>query len=115
MVGLTPNQKDKISGAIRAKKPVTIRLSPAQFVGADRVMLTERQINKIMKCKKANTGVDITFSIAQLQQQRGGWIFPLLAGLAGSILPSLISKFTGRGRFLSNEQGRGLVLPGTRR
>jgi hypothetical protein len=103
-LNLTPCQKDKMASAVRTKKSVTIRLSPDQLQGSDQVMLTDRQISKIQKHEKLRTGLDLTFSVQQLSQQKGGWIIPLLASLAGGILPSIISRFTG---------GKGLVLPGT--
>ena len=58
------------------------------------------------------TGLDITFSATQLSKQIGGFIGALLAGLAGTLLPTIISKITGHG---VRKKGRGLVLPGTSR
>jgi len=109
-LNLTDNQKRKLADGVKSKKAVTVRLSPNQFNGSDRVMLTNQQINQLAKHKKNNTGVDITFSATQLSKQKGGFLGALLAGLAGTLLPTIISKITGNGK-----KGRGLVLPGTYR
>jgi hypothetical protein len=109
-LNLTQCQKSKIADAARAKKAVTIRLSSDQLHGSDQLMLTDRQITSIKKHEKLHTGLDITLSVQQLSQQRGGWIIPLLASLAGGILPSIISKFTGNGLYLPGTQGRGRFL-----
>lgn len=123
-LNLTDTQKKKIASSIKAKKSVTIRLSPTQYSGPDKTMLTMQQIDKIAKHKKANTGIDISFSVTQLSKQKGGWLGALLASLAGSILPSLLSKLIpsgnglkrkGKGLTLPGTGGRGVFLPGTRR
>jgi len=111
-LNLTDNQKRKLADGVKSKKAVTIRLSPNQFNGPSKVMLTKQQINQLAKHKMNNTGLDITFSATQLSKQIGGFIGALLAGLAGTLLPTIISKITGHG---ARKKGRGLVLPGTSR
>jgi len=105
-LSLTDIQKSKIANSITKKKSTTIRLTPYQYQGNDKLMLTKQQIAKIVKHKQLGTGVDITLSVAQLKKQKGGWIAPLLIGLAGSILPSLF----GKGLTLPGTSGRGLFL-----
>ena len=113
-LNLTPCQKGKMANAVRSKKSVAIRLSHDQLHGSDQVMLTDRQISKIQKHEKLHTGLDLTFSVQQLSQQKGGWIIPLLTSLAGGILPSIIAKFTGKGLVLPGTQGRGRFLGSSR-
>ncbi len=99
-LNLTVTQKQKIARAINKKEAITIRLSKDQLHGSDKMMLTQQQINKIAKHKRLGTGFDLKLSSTQLRTQSGGWIVPLLAGIAGSLFPSLLG-------------GRGLFLPGS--
>ena len=51
--------------------------------------------------------------LSKLQiSKQGGFIGTLLAGLAGSLLPSLLG---GKGLVLPGSKGKGLMLPGTKR
>jgi hypothetical protein len=106
-LSLSSAQKIKIAKAIKMQQPVTIRLSPNQYNGVDKLNLTKYQIVKLMKHKQLKSGVDIKLSVTQLKKQQGGWIGSLLASLAGSLLPGLF------GKGLKKRTAKGLFLPGT--
>lgn len=108
-LNLSATQKQKIARAVHKKEAITIRLSKDQLHGYDKMMLTEQQIKKITKHKGLGTGFDLKLSSTQLRAQNGGWIGSLLAGIAGSLLPSLL----GKGLTLPGTTGRGLFLPGS--
>ena len=58
-------------------------------------------------------GSDVTLKLSKLQiSKQGDFLETLLAGLAGSLLPSLLG---GKGLVLPGTNGKGLVLPGTKR
>ena len=62
---------------------------------------------------KQKVQVRVTLKLSKLQiSKQGGFIGTLLAGLAGSLLPSLLG---GKGLVLPGSKGKGLMLPGTKR
>ena len=69
------------------------------------------QVNKINDAKAKGSGVTLKLSKLKISKQ-GGFIGTLLAGSAGSLLPSLLG---GKGLVLPGSKGKGLMLPGTKR
>lgn len=92
-VDLTDCQKRNIANAYSNKKGLTIRLSVEQIRGnKDKLLLTQRQINKIEKHKNNNSGVDLDVSFKQLRTMQLGGVLPLiplLTGAAKSVLAPL--------------------------
>lgn len=101
-VGLTlsNNQKEKIKHAFQTKSGLTLKFDVRQLHGSDYLGLTKTQVKQINNAKAKNSGVTLKLSKAQISKQ-GGFLGTLLAGLAGSLLPSLLG-------------GKGLLLPGTK-
>lgn len=113
-VGLTlsNNQKEKIKHAFQNNSGLTLKFDAAQLHhGSDYLGLTKTQVKQINDAKQRNSGVILKLSKAQISKQ-GGFLGTLLAGLAGSLLPSLLG---GKGFALPGTKGKGLVLPGTRK
>jgi len=82
---LSDAQKKKFMSAVRTDKPVTIRMNQnAVNKGDDVLYLTKTQLNKLSKPGNH----DITFSITQLRNQRGGFLGALLP-LAKTFLPTI--------------------------
>ena len=48
-VKLSQGQKEKLARAIKSNNAVTLRLTKNELTGSDQLMLTKRQINKLMK------------------------------------------------------------------
>ena len=67
-VNLSEGQRKKLLTAHHNKSGITIRLSKSDLTGNDSLMLTQRQINKINKAKKAGRGVDIHISKTQIRK-----------------------------------------------
>ena len=109
-VTLTQDQKEKIKRAYQNKTELTIKLSKDQLSGTDFLGLTQTQIKKVKAAKTNMSGVTLKLSKLQISKQ-GGFLGTLLAGLAGSLLPSLLG---GKGLVLPGTKGKGLVLPGTK-
>ena len=112
-VGLTLSQfqKEKIKQAFQNKTGLTLTFNNHQLQGSDFLGLTKTQVNKINDAKAKGSGVTLKLSKLQISKQ-GGFIGTLLAGLAGSLLPSLLG---GKGLVLPGSKGKGLMLPGTKR
>ena len=112
-VGLTlsQNQKEKMKQAFQNKTGLTLTFNNHQLQGSDFLGLTKTQVNKINDAKAKGSGVTLKLSKLQISKQ-GGFIGTLLAGLAGSLLPSLLG---GKGLVLPGSKGKGLMLPGTKR
>ena len=106
---LSESQKNKIKHAYQNKTGLTLKFNIDQLSGSDYLELTKTQINKINSAK--TKPVTLKFSKRQISKN-GGFIGTLLAGLAGSLLPSLLG---GKGLVLPGTKGRGLALPGTKR
>ena len=67
-VNLSKGQRSKLLKAYKDKSEITIRLGNINLTGNDSLMLTQRQINKINKAKKAGLGVDIHISKTQIRK-----------------------------------------------
>ena len=96
-LNLSQFQKEKIKQAFQNKTGLTLTFNNHQLQGSDFLGLTKTQVNKINDAKAKGSGVTLKLSKLQISKQ-GGFIGTLLAGLAGSLLPSLLG-------------GKGLVLP----
>ena len=68
------------------------------------------QIDKIKQAKLSGSGVTLKLSKLQISKN-GGFIGTLLAGLAGSLLHSLLG---GKGLVLPGSKENRLVLPGSK-
>ena len=112
-VGLTlsQNQKEKMKQAFQNKTGLKLTFNNHQLQGTDSLGLTKTQVNKINDAKAKGSGVTLKLSKLQISKQ-GGFIGTLLAGLTGSLLPSLLG---GKGLVLPGSKGKGLMLPGTKR
>ena len=110
-LNLSQFQKEKIKQAFQNKTVLTLTFNNHQLQGSDFLGLTKTQVNKINDAKAKGSGVTLKLSKLQISKQ-GGFIGTLLAGLAGSLLPSLLG---GKGLVLPGSKGKGLMLPGTKR
>ena len=110
-LNLSQFQKEKIKQAFQNKTGLTLTFNNHQLQGSDFLGLTKTQVNKINDVKAKGSGVTLKLSKLQISKQ-GGFIGTLLAGLAGSLLPSLLG---GKGLVLPGSKGKGLMLPGTKR
>ena len=110
-LNLSQFQKEKIKQAFQNKTGLTLTFNNHQLQGSDFLGLTKTQVNKINDAKAKVSGVTLKLSKLQISKQ-GGFIGTLLAGLAGSLLPSLLG---GKGLVLPGSKGKGLMLPGTKR
>ena len=126
-VNLSQGQKAKLAKAIKDGSALKLRLGKNALSGNDELFLSPRQIAKLQKAKKNNTGAEISFSKSSIRKsvKQGGslWtsllkltpfvtkgvakVAPHLATGALSALGSLgIDKIFGKGA----QQG-GAVLP----
>ena len=110
-LNLSQFQKEKIKQAFQNKTGLTLTFNNHQLQGSDFLGLTKTQVNKINDAKAKGSGVTLKLSKLQISKQ-GGFIGTLLAGLAGSLLPSLLG---GKGLVLPGSKGKGLMLPETKR
>ena len=110
-LNLSQFQKEKIKQAFQNKTGLTLTFNNHQLQGSDFLGLTKTQVNKINDAKAKGSVVTLKLSKLQISKQ-GGFIGTLLAGLAGSLLPSLLG---GKGLVLPGSKGKGLMLPGTKR
>ena len=88
-VTLSPGQKEKLARAYQTNSAITIRLNVNELSGNDQLMLTKRQINKLMKAKKMNKGSDIKISKTQIRKAvvYGGSLWSGLFSLGTKLLP----------------------------
>ena len=126
-VNLSQGQKAKLAKAIKDGSALKLRLGKNSLSGNDELLLSPRQIAKLQKAKKNNTGAEISFSKSAIRKsvKQGGslWtsllkltpfltkgvskIAPHLATGALSALGSLgIDKIFGKGM-----QGGSTLLP----
>ena len=110
-LNLSQFQKEKIKQAFENKTGLTLTFNNHQLQGSDFLGLTKTQVNKMNDAKAKGSGVTLKLSKLQISKQ-GGFIGTLLAGLAGSLLPSLLG---GKGLALPGSKGKGFTLPGTKR
>ena len=112
-VYLTPNQETKLRDAFKNNKGCSVRIQPKP--GNRELMLTNSQINKILKGKREGKAVDIKLSKTQLQ--KSGGFLPLLAALAPAALKGITS---GAAAYLGSKglaklfgkKGSGIYLQG---
>lgn len=119
-INLSDNHKNKIKTGYKNKIPVTIQLKSDQK-GNEKVLLTQRQINKIEKCKKDKKGCRITLTHDQLKKNHSGGFLPLLfAGLgalgalvsgSSAIANSIINK-KAKDKELDEQQRHNKVMEG---
>lgn len=123
-LNLSSSQRDKLRLAAKRKPcPVSIRLSHENLSGNDKLLLTNRQIQKINKLKRTGEGgMILEMSTTQLKQnmQKEGGFLPMLAGLAmralpmvaKTVLPALgVGALSGLGGVAVNKAlGSGLYL-----
>ena len=130
-VNLSQGQKAKLAKAIKDGSALKLRLGKNSLSGNDELLLSPRQIAKLQKAKKNNTGAEISFSKSSIRKsiKQGGslWtsllkltpfltkgvskIAPHLATGAMSALGSLgIDKIFGKGMQGGRPQG-GTILP----
>ena len=126
-VNLSQGQKAKLAKAIKDGSALKLRLGKNSLSGNDELLLSPRQIAKLQKAKKNNTGAEISFSKSAIRKsiKQGGslWtsllkltpfltkgvskVAPHLATGAMSALGSLgIDKIFGKGM-----QGGSTLLP----
>ena len=110
-LNLSQFQKEKIKQAFQNKTGLTLTFNNHQLQGSDFLGLTKTQVNKINDAKAKGLGGTLKLSKQQISKQ-SGFIGTLLAGLAGSLLPSLLG---GKGLVLPGSKGKGLMLHGTKR
>lgn len=98
--------------AIHARAPIKLKLTYANLQGEHDIYLTPRQMKKLEKAHALHKGIQISFSTAQLKHmgKESGFILPLLASLAGSFLPGLIS--TGVDYIKDKVAGKGIQRHG---
>ena len=130
-VALTEGQVKKLKSKSAKENGTTILIKPSQMgTGEHKLSLTARQKKHYDDAKKANRGVQITFSKATIAHMiKSGGIFPLFAmipGLIAAAAPAIakaaalgavgtaagmaLKKATGQGY---KKKGKGLRLPGT--
>ena len=107
---LSNNQKEKIQHAFQNNSGLTLKFDVTQLHGSDYLGLTKTQVKQINDAKARHSGVSLKLSKAQISKQ-DSFLGTLLAGLAGSLLPSLLG---GKGLLLPGTKGKELMLPGTR-
>jgi len=97
---LTDGQIRKIINAANKQTSVTIRLSKQNLDGSHKLPLTESQINRIDKARKASTGLNLKLAYAQIkhvkkmisQLKKTGGILPLL-----TLIPLIASALGAAG------------------
>ena len=67
-VNLSQGQKAKLAKAIKDGSALKLRLGKNSLSGPDELFLSPRQIAKLQKAKKNNTGVEISFSKSAIRK-----------------------------------------------
>lgn len=107
---LTQAQKNQIAKAAQSGSSVKLRFKHSQLKnGPDKMLLSQRQINKINKSHQTGKGCEIVISKTQMDKmKKGGLIAALLPALVGAVAPWLLGKlFPDR----QQQQAQGIVLP----
>jgi hypothetical protein len=121
-VKLTEAQQKIIDTALRGGTSAMLRFNKAQLqdqVGGKHMLLTTTQFNKLQKAISAGKGCTLTLSVAQLKSmQSGGFIVPLLAGLASALAPTIFNRLfppkePQHAEGIAAENGSGINLPGS--
>ena len=87
---LTDNQKMNLAKSIKNKCPLTLRIKYLNLLKTDdKLLVTERQMNKIDKAMDKGTGLDLKLSKEQIKKiaKHGGNRFTSLATLGAKVLP----------------------------
>ena len=82
-VNLSQGQKAKLAKAIRDGSALKLRLGKNSLSGNDELLLSPRQIAKLQKAKKNNTGAEISFSKSAIRKsiKQGGSLWTSLLKL----------------------------------
>ena len=82
-VNLSQGQKAKLAKAIKDGSALKLRLGKNSLSGNDELLLSPRQIAKLQKAKKNNTGAEISFSKSSIRKsvQQGGSLWTSLLKL----------------------------------
>ena len=88
-VTLSEGQRKKLAKAYQTNSAITIRLSANELTGNDQLMLTKRQIAKLVKSKRQGKGSDIKISKSQIRKVvvKGGSLWSSLFSLGTRMLP----------------------------
>ena len=88
-VHLSQGQKTKLAKAIKDGSALKLRLSKNALSGPDELMLSPRQIAKLQKAKRNNSGVEISFSKSSIRKsvKQGGSLWTSLISLGAKALP----------------------------
>ena len=90
---LTDNQKMNLAKSIKNKCPLTLRIKYLNLIKTDdKLLVTERQMNKIDKAMDKGTGLDIKLGKEQIRKiaKHGGNLFTSLATLGAKVLPCAV-------------------------
>ena len=90
-VHLSQGQKAKLAKAIKDGSALKLRLGKNALSGPDELFLSPRQIAKLQKAKKNNTGAEISFSKSSIRKsvKQGGSLWTSLLKLT----PFLTKEF----------------------
>ena len=103
---LSQGQKETLANAVRDGSGITLRLAADQLHGEDKLGLTKRQINHVMKKKGEGAGAELKFSKTQLKQiTKIGGILPLLA-----LLPMILGGISAAGALAGGAAGIGKAI-----
>ena len=88
-VNLSKGQKAKLAKAIKDGSALKLRLGKNALSGPDELMLSPRQIAKLQKAKRNNSGVEISFSKSSIRKsvKQGGSLWTSLISLGTKALP----------------------------
>lgn len=122
-IKLTQPQKKAIANALQKGSGVKLRVKHGQFNHGDKLLLSQRQINKINKSHQLGKGCELSLTKRQLDKMKtGGFIGALLPAIIGAVAPFLLGKLfpdrpqqQGEGMIMHNGfdyQGQGINLPG---
>ena len=92
-VNLSQGQKAKLAKAIKDGSALKLRLGKNSLTGPDELFLSPRQIAKLQKAKKNNTGAEISFSKSSIRKsvKQGGSLWTSLLKLT-PFLTKRVSK-----------------------
>ena len=88
-VNLSKGQKAKLAKAIKDGSALKLRLGKNALSGNDELLLSPRQIAKLQKAKRNNSGVEISFSKSSIRKsvKHGGSLWTSLFSLGTKALP----------------------------
>lgn len=122
LLKLTEPQKKAIGNAVQKGSGVKLRFKHGQLKHGDKMLLSQRQINKINKSHQLGKGCEVNLTKSQLDKMKTGGFLPMiLPALIGAVAPFLLGKLfpdrpqQGEGMIMHNGfdyQGQGINLPG---